>query len=217
MSSPIDLSSLANSNDPNVIQGLKNGTIRLQEIPLLNTCAAGQHGHTSVSFKNSILDFQNMSNQYDAGGQVDYKIFQAAINSKKPYVRLHSGNPIAENENERDAGYAIMVFNPNDSVDVLAAGSHDGYQAALANDIGMSRSDWRKRMGATEGWYRSTLTPMPEGRPIKGAVPNKYRMVIFHKKGFKIDNGGPPMLGTNEASAAYRRELRKRRRDAGDA
>ena len=215
MSSPINLSSLANSNDPNVIQGLKNGTIRLQEMPLLNTCAGW--GHTSESYQNSIIDFQNKSKQFDADGQVDYKIFQAAINSKNPYVRLHSGNPSAENENERYAGYAIMGFNPNDSVDVLAAGSHDGYQAALANDIGMSRSTWRAEMGNTKGWHRSTLTPMPEGRPPKGAFPNKYRMVIFHKKGFKIDNGGPPMLGTNETLAAYQREQRKRKRDADDA
>jgi len=211
MSSPINLSALANSKDPNVIQGLKNGTIRLQEMPLLNTCAGW--GHTSESYQNSIIDFQNMSKQFDADGQVDYKIYQAAINSKNPYVRLHPGNPNATLEIEQAPGYAIMGFNPNDSVDVLAAGSHDGYQAALANAIGMSRSTWRKNMGDTKGWHRSTLTPMPEGRPPKGAVPNKYRMVIFHRKGFKIDNGGPPMLGTNEASAAYRQELRKRKHD----
>ena len=77
MSSPINLSSLANSNDPNVIQGLENGTIRLQEMPLLNTCAGW--GHTSESYQNSIIDFQNKSKQFDADGQVDYKIFQAAI------------------------------------------------------------------------------------------------------------------------------------------
>ena len=66
-------------------------------------------------------------------------------------------------------------------------------------------------MGNTKGWHRSTLTPMPEGGPRKGAVPNKYRMVIYHKKDFKIDNGGPAMLRIDEGKAAYRKELRKRR------
>lgn len=203
MSSFLDLASLC--NDPAVIQGLIDGTIRAHEVPQLSTCAGSHAG--------SILDFKNKAKMLQAGGDVDHKLYHAANDPLKPYSRIHPGNPNATLEIERSPGFAVMRYDPEDAVDVAAAGGSDGFLDALAKDVKLrDRDALTCALAPTTGWTRSSLTPTITGRTPNGVIPNKYRFVIYHKKGFKIDNGGPAKLRTDEGKAAYRREVLKRKR-----
>lgn len=203
-------------NDPDTIRGILDHSIAPHEVPQLSVPVGS--GHTPESFQNSAVDLLNKGRQYKAGGQLDYRFFQTANDPEKPYSRTHHGNPNATLEIEQAPGIAIMQYDPKDPVAVAAAGRSDSYQDAFAKDAGFKdRRSMMKELKQTNGWHVSSLTPLVRGQLAKGAVPNKHKLVIFHKKGFKIDNGGPPMLGTNEVRRDYQRELRKRNRDARDA
>ena len=147
--------------DPDTIEGILDGSIQPHELPLLSV--PDGRGHTSDSVKNSAFDLLNKGRQFKAGGQVDYKVFNAANDPKTPYSRTHSGNPKATLEIEREPGIAVMQYDPNDPVAVAAAGRSDNYREAFAKDAGFK--DWRdaqKRIAPSFGWHISSLTPWLE-------------------------------------------------------